>query len=58
MPRLRNTQFRYYLGAPITPPAGSDDAAVHDLWKSTKDALEALLEQGREIRRQKLVAAR
>jgi len=57
-PRLRATQFHYYVGDPIAPNASADQvddkALVEDQQQRVKTALEALIEHGREQRRVKL----
>ncbi|MFT3926078.1 MAG: lysophospholipid acyltransferase family protein [Myxococcales bacterium] len=53
-PKLRSTQFHYFFGEPIalTPGASAqDEAAVTELRDRTKDALEAMCEHGRAVRR-------
>ncbi len=60
MPKLRATQFHYFFGTPIMPPAATseDDAAVRAHQLRVKTALEGLLVQGRERRRERREAKR
>jgi 1-acyl-sn-glycerol-3-phosphate acyltransferase len=55
MPKLRATQFHYFFGAPIAPPAATseDDAAVRAYQLEVKTALEALIATGLAIRRER-----
>lgn len=59
-PRLRNTQFHYYVGEPILPNALAsqvdDRSLVEQQQQRVQAALEALIEHGREQRRLKLAA--
>ncbi len=61
LPKLRPTQFHYFVGEPIalTPGARSDNEAdVIALRDRAKVALEALCEHGREVRRERLAQRR
>lgn len=60
-PRLRSTQFHYYVGEPILPNASAsqidDRSLVEQQQLRVKAALESLIEHGREQRRVKLAAS-
>jgi len=59
LPKLRPTQFHYFFGAPIEPPAGArveDEASVRAHQRRVKEALEALVTHGREVRRARLAS--
>jgi 1-acyl-sn-glycerol-3-phosphate acyltransferase len=58
LPKLRATQFHYFFGEPIAPSVASDEAAVIAHQLTVKTALEALLAQGRELRRERRQAKR
>lgn len=55
LPKLRATQFHYFFGTPIAPPAASadDEAAVLAHQLRVKTELEALLAHGLELRRER-----
>jgi 1-acyl-sn-glycerol-3-phosphate acyltransferase len=57
-PRMRPTQFHYYVGEPIAPNGSAEDAGNKQLVEAqqlrVKAALEALIQHGRDVRRQKL----
>lgn len=58
VPRLRPTQFHYFIGEPIAPEfsAKSDNEAdVRALRDRAKEALEALCEHGRAVRRERML---
>jgi 1-acyl-sn-glycerol-3-phosphate acyltransferase len=63
LPKLRATQFHYFFGEPIAPVAvrngaeGSEDEAVVRAHQQTvKAALEALVDFGRNVRRERMQA--
>ncbi|MDB4974416.1 MAG: putative acyltransferase [Myxococcaceae bacterium] len=58
LPKLRATQFHYYFGQPIqpvpVPDSDVDETTVRAHQRTVKDALEALIDHGRAVRRERL----
>lgn len=61
LPRLRPTQFHYFIGEPIAFASGArsdNEADVKALRDRAKEALETLCEHGREVRRERMAQKR
>ncbi len=57
MPKLRPTQFHYFFGEPIPPVEGAnarDESVVRAHQQRVREVLEALVERGRQVRRERM----